>query len=221
MRRQVLESDLKKLYTAGDMAKVGCRDCEGCWDCCEGMGESVILDPMDVWRLERGLAKEFPELMQSCLEMGTVDGVVLPHLRMEGERERCVFLNEQNRCSVHTSRPGFCRMFPLGRIYQDGSFHYFLQQQECRMEPKTKVKISKWLDTPNLKQYEAYILQWHDLLEEIQRLFAEDADGQLAKDLNVYLLEDFYARPYEDRDFYEQFEERLAHIRKLMKILQR
>lgn len=221
MRREVLQKDLEKLYTASDMAKVGCGNCEGCWECCQGMGESVILDPLDVYRLEKGLGKTFPELMQLCMELGAVDGVVLPHLRMEGAQERCVFLSEENRCSVHAVRPGFCRMFPLGRYYQDGSFRYFLQHQECPKEPKTKVKISRWLDTQNLKQYENYIMDWHDLQEEAQQIFQTDADGQLAKDLNVYLLETFYSRPYDDRDFYEQFSERLVHMKKLIRILKK
>ena len=47
MKREVLESDLKKLYSANDMAKIGCGGCKGCWDCCTGMGESIVLDPMD------------------------------------------------------------------------------------------------------------------------------------------------------------------------------
>lgn len=40
-----------KLYTAGDLAKVGCQDCEGCCDCCCQMGDTIILDPLDVWQL--------------------------------------------------------------------------------------------------------------------------------------------------------------------------
>ena len=43
-----------KLYTAGDLAKVGCQDCEGCCDCCCQMGDTIILDPLDVWQLMAG-----------------------------------------------------------------------------------------------------------------------------------------------------------------------
>ena len=40
-----------KLYDANDMVKVGCDDCKGCSSCCRGMGESILLDPMDIYRL--------------------------------------------------------------------------------------------------------------------------------------------------------------------------
>ena len=41
-----------KRYGANDLVKVGCDDCRGCSACCNGMGDSIVLDPMDVYRLE-------------------------------------------------------------------------------------------------------------------------------------------------------------------------
>ena len=37
-----------KRYGANDLVKVGCDDCRGCSACCHGMGDSIVLDPMDV-----------------------------------------------------------------------------------------------------------------------------------------------------------------------------
>mgnify|MGYP006990369988 CR=1 FL=1 len=31
-----------KLYDLNDMVKAGCRDCQGCCDCCCGMGQSIV-----------------------------------------------------------------------------------------------------------------------------------------------------------------------------------
>ena len=50
------EIDLKeisdgKLYGPNDLVKAGCNDCAGCFSCCQGMGESVILDPLDIFHL--------------------------------------------------------------------------------------------------------------------------------------------------------------------------
>ena len=46
-----------KRYGANDLVKVGCDDCRGCSACCHGMGDSIVLDPMDVYRLEKKLGK--------------------------------------------------------------------------------------------------------------------------------------------------------------------
>ena len=120
-----------KLYTAGDLAKVGCQDCEGCCDCCCQMGDTIILDPLDVWQLMQGRGKSFEQLLDESLDLHVQDGVILPNLKMAGEKEQCVYLNEKGRCSIHPFRPGICRLFPLGRFYENGSFRYFLQTKEC------------------------------------------------------------------------------------------
>ena len=47
-----------RLYSSGDMVKADCHDCAGCSACCRGMGDSIKLDPMDIWRLKKGVGKE-------------------------------------------------------------------------------------------------------------------------------------------------------------------
>ena len=108
-------------------------------------------------------------LMVDKRELQIVDSVILPNLKMaSGNTEACSFLNPEGRCSIHAFRPGICRLFPLGRFYENGSFKYFLQVHECPKPNKTKVKIKKWLDTPNLKTYEKYIADWHFFLKGLQ-----------------------------------------------------
>ena len=47
MKREVDLNEISdgRLYSSGDMVKVDCHDCEGCSACCQGMGNSIILDP--------------------------------------------------------------------------------------------------------------------------------------------------------------------------------
>ncbi len=61
-------------------------------------------------------------------------------------------------------------MFPLGRYYEDGGFRYFLQIHECKRAGKTKVKVSKWIDTPDIPRYTKYINDWHHFQKEMQVL---------------------------------------------------
>lgn len=85
-----------------------------------------------------------------------------------------------------------------------------------------KIKISKWLDIPDLKRYESYIRDWHYFLEEIRELSVSQKDQQLARDLNTYLLDHFYAAAYDGaEDFYAQFSRRMEQMQKLLKILKR
>lgn len=205
-----------KRYHANDMVKADCQDCRGCSACCRGMGSSIVLDPYDVFRLSCGLGCSAAKLLQERLELNVVDGVILPNLKMAGEGESCTFLNSEGRCSVHPYRPGFCRLFPLGRLYEEGDFSYFLQIHECRNENRTKVKVKKWVDTPDFARYEGFIREWHYFLKDVgERLTALGAERQEeAKKVCLYLLNRFYLTPYDpNEDFYRQIETRLNEVR--------
>ncbi len=198
-----------RLYGSNDMVKADCGSCEGCSACCRGMGSSVVLDPFDVYRLTTGLQTTFQSLLSRALELNAVDGIILPNLKMAGEEEVCPFLNEKGRCIIHPLRPGFCRLFPLGRLYEDGSFRYFLQVKECKKENRSKVKVRKWIDTPDIKQYEEFVCKWHYFLKDLSNAFGNGRDGKalsLAKTVSLYILNQFYITPYDSgEDFYSQF----------------
>lgn len=218
MKRNVSLAEISdgRLYGGNDMVKADCHGCDGCSDCCRGMGNSVILDPFDVYRLEAGLGKGLGVLMEEGkVELNVVDGCILPNLKMAGQRESCAFLNEQGRCSIHEFRPGICRLFPLGRYYENGDFKYMLQIHECAARNRSKVKVSKWIDTPQQEKNHEFICRWHYFLNELEELVGNCEDEALAKQVNMALLQIFYLTEYDvEQDFYEQFEERLQKFRR-------
>ena len=83
-----------RLYTANDMVKADCMGCQGCASCCQGMGDSIVLDPYDMYRLCMGLKTTPVALLASSLELGVVDGLILPHLKMNGNADSCMYLNK-------------------------------------------------------------------------------------------------------------------------------
>ena len=209
MKRQVDMSEISdgKLYGSNDMVKADCGDCAGCSACCRGMGKSIVLDPLDVYRLSEGLNMTFEELLVEKVELNVADGLILPNMKMQDEK--CGFLNEEGRCSVHPFRPGICRLFPLGRYYENGGFRYFLQVNECRKENRSKVKVKKWVDTPDLKTYEKFINDWHYFLLALEAYVTENPEEQKA--VSMYVLNHFYVCPYKEKDgFYVQFEKRVS-----------
>ena len=197
-----------KLYRNSDMARLGCNDCEGCSACCKGMGNSVVLDPYDVWRLTRGLGITFSEMIGKQLMLSVVDGLILPSINMENQTGACPFLNTEGRCSIHAFRPGICRLFPLGRYYHDGGFSYVLMTGECQKENRSKIKIDKWLGEPNLKAYEKFILQWKSITEQTRELLTKTTDLEQQKQISVSLLQKYFITPYGE-DFFADFSAKL------------
>ena len=204
-----------KLYRSSDMAKLGCNNCEGCSACCKGMGNSVVLDPYDVWRLSKGLAIPFANMIGSQVMLSVVDGLILPSLNMENDMGVCPFLNQEGRCSIHAFRPGICRLFPLGRYYHEDGFSYVLMTGECKRENRTKVRIEKWIGESDIKSYEAFVLQWKKILTDtrkkieietrilIQQQKMEEALA-IQKKISMELLQNYYFIEYEN-NFFENF----------------
>lgn len=216
MIRNVNINDISdgKLYTSKDMVRLGCNDCSGCSACCQGMSDTIILDPYDMHLLTSGLNASFDSLMEKYIELRLVDGIILPNLLMDPNTDRCNFLSKEGRCTIHKIRPGICRLFPLGRIYDHGSYAYFLQKDECKKTNRSKVKISKWLGYPDFAEYEKFVADWHYFIKDLTDELSKNTDQKQLQKIQYMLLTLFYRKPFDQgRSFYEQFYERLSMIR--------
>ena len=222
MKRNVDMSEISdgNLYDLNDMVKADCQDCKGCSACCRGMGQSIILDPLDVYHLTTGLNTTFDQLLEQAIELNVFDGVILPNLKMTNDGGSCYFLNEEGRCKIHPFRPGICRLFPLGRVYEENGFKYFLQIHECKHPNKTKVKVKKWIDTPNLPQNQEFILAWHDFIDDIQNKLRTVASDELVKKIDIFILQQFFLERYNaEEEFYVQFSNRLEKAKKIIETM--
>lgn len=204
-------------YGLKDMVKADTGGCQGCYKCCTGMGNSIVLDPYDVWKLRVHLSGEsdtdtwkmedsvqrtdfrvigFEDLLKSGkIELNMVDGLILPNLKMD-ENDRCAFLNDEGRCTIHTVRPGICRLFPLGRIYDgEGGFSYFLQTRECIKENRVKIKVKKWIDVPCTEKNQQFIAAWHYFIRDVgqhMQDYKRSGQGDRLHDVAMYILNEFF-----------------------------
>ena len=184
----------EKLLHANDMVRLGCNDCSGCCDCCRDRAERITLDKWDMDRLKEGLQKSFDDLLAlGSIEITLVNNILLPVLGKKPDKDECIFLNDEGRCTIHAFRPGICRMFPLARIYHDdGSFSYFLQEGECPHLSGVKIKVSKWLGVGNTVRYEQEVRSYHDRLKELRKkCFLATTHEDIVKLQTKFLEENF------------------------------
>lgn len=208
-----------RLYGANDLAELSCNGCKGKASCCHGMGTSIILDPLDIYRITTKYQMAFEQLLAGKIELNVVDGVILPNLKMSDISDGCSFLNEKGKCSIHEYRPGICRIFPLGRYYENHGFQYFLQTNECKNTSRTKMKVGKWIDTSNVEENESFLITWHYFLNNIEDMINKMEDSNHIKNINMYLLQTFYLKKYVgDMDFYVQFNDRMLETKKVLNI---
>ena len=200
---------MQTLMDANGMARLGCGDCAGCSECCRGMGDSIVLDPYDIYMLQTATGQNFSQLMQDKISRHVEEGLILPSLKMQEDTDACGFLDGAGRCRIHLYRPGLCRLFPLGRNYDENGLRYFLLEDACKVGNRAKIKVRKWLDIAELPAYERFLTEWHDLRQDTKGRIMEQKSDAYTQKTNVIFLKTFYQTPYDaGQDFYGQFESR-------------
>lgn len=199
-------------YTRRDMVKISCNDCRGCSNCCRGMGDSIKLNPYDIYKLCSNLNCDPVQLLKEQIELQVDEGIIVPNIKMQQDTNACGFLNEEGRCRIHSFRPSLCRLFPLGRDYDGERFSYFVLEDACPAKGKSKVKIEKWIGEPSMNQYEAFITDWHYLLKACKQKIIDMEEAEI-KQYNMKFLQCFFLQPYDEEvAFYEQYQNRKRYF---------
>ena len=204
-------------YEINDQVKADTMGCEGCSACCHGVGDFITLTPFDVYEIKRATGLSWETLLERHLTLKLSGGVVQPFLSMVGEAESCTFLDENQRCSIHAYRPNICRLFPLGRVYEDEDFKYFLLQDACVKPKLEKIKVKKWIGIENYTENKKFLLDWYNVLKALsfRMKFVRDPEDQKA--MYDLFLDGFYA--FDTDDFYKEFYNRLSHVKSALGIL--
>ena len=125
---------------------------------------------------------------------------------MNGDNEKCSFLDLNGRCSIHSHRPNICRLFPLGRVYENNDFKYFLQVGNCKNTTLQEVKVRDWLGIEDYEKNKEFILMWHNIIKAMNFRMKFVYDEEEVRQLNDILIDSFYKVEYEmDKDFYSIF----------------
>ena len=90
-------------------------------------------------------------------------------------------------------------------------------ENECHKERGAKIKIRKWLDTPDFEKYEQYIDEWHSFISGITDN-VKNIPPEKLKAWDALILQLFYFTDYDvTANFYVQFRARLEEAKKACK----
>lgn len=207
-----------KLYDIEDMVKADTCGCDGCSDCCRDVGDLVVLTPFDVYEITSYLGVDFDELVGDKIQLREDNKILLPYLKMQDKNKYCSFLNKEGRCMIHSKRPNICRMFPLGRVYKNDDFKYFLQIENCPKDNLEDVKVKDWLGIKNYYENKKFILEWHKFIKALTFRLKFMRDEKEIEEVNKIILDNFYRIKIEG-DFYNEFMKCLPEVKNRLGII--
>lgn len=209
-----------KLYDIEDIVKADTCGCNGCNDCCCDVGDLVVLTPYDVYEMVKFLDAEFDELLGNKIELRKNNKILLPYLKMQDDTKNCSFLNQEGRCIIHSKRPNICRLFPLGRVYKDDDFKYFLQVGNCPKEDLKDIKVSKWIGIDNYDENKRFILEWYKFIKALTFRLKFVRDEKELEEINQILLDSCYRiKISEKENFYSEFFNNLPMVKSRLGII--
>lgn len=202
-----------------------CFECDGCGRCCRNQ-DTILLTARDIYHIARSLHLTMEEVIRLYTEVyiGRNSKVPVVHLLSNGPNRTCPFLRD-DRCIVHAAKPVVCALYPLGRIYIDGSgsARYFLQDTNCGKNTKRHT-VRSWLNAFGIPEQDRFFLQWNQAIAEwgqLVRLAEERATDSALCQLIWNILQVWLYEKYDtSQDFMRQFDANMEQLDLLKRDIQ-
>lgn len=209
---------MKDIKAVAVNAQISFR-CRQCGDCCRYVKDSIMLEPMDAYRLARHLRERGEPvsgtedvLAQYAHAAWLTEEFPVFLLNTEGPLEVCAFL-KAGRCSVYEARPRVCRIYPLSVAPGDRGrdFLYFLCTEKPHHFSGGTVIVKDWISQNFTREARGALKADYDALPIIGR----NTRAMGAEKFQQMMFQFLYYRYYNyelDEPFLPQF---FANLEKL------
>lgn len=194
--------------------------CLRCGDCCRGVTDSIMLEPMDIYRLGRHLrARGKPiEGTEDVLCLYAHPALVdngFPAFLLNTDADACVFLRD-GRCGVYEARPRVCRLYPITVAPGTGDFRYFLcTERTHHFSGSGSTSVNDWLNVHFTGEDRSFLRVDFDGSAELGRLLHSMGEDTRKKTLFPFLMFRYYDYDL-DEPFLPQF---LSNLESLKQVL--
>jgi len=196
--------------------------CQLCGDCCRQVADSVMLEPMDIYRLARHLRERGEPvagtedvLAQYAHAAWLADSLPIFLLNTVGPLDACVFL-KAGRCSVYEARPRACRLYPftVAPGIRGRDFEYFLCTEKPHHFVDGTVTVKDWLYQNFSKDARRFLKADYDALPVMGRNIREMGDMRFKGILFQFFFYRYYNYDLE-QPFLPQFIRNTEELKRL------
>ena len=188
--------------------------CTSCGNCCRGVKDQIMLEPLDAYRLAQHLRHrtDSVETIEDVYSQYTHPAMleeIYPVflLNTRTEDQSCVFLRD-SRCSVYDGRPRVCRLYPFtvenGHRGRRFAYYQCIDQHAAHFKGG-RVSVEEWMYQNFTRDAREFIEAENTSLRELGKLLL----GFDTEDRKRFMFQLLYYRYYNydlDQPFQPQYE---------------
>lgn len=198
--------------------------CQRCGNCCRGLENQLMLEPLDAYHLarllrEQGEAASIDDVYTRYAHPDMLEGYLpIYMMNTEGPDHACVFLKD-GRCSVYEGRPHVCRIYPFSvRPGQRGKIFEFYRcvDQHAAHFSGDRIQVKDWLQENFTRENREFWAAEGDILPILGRLLCSLDAGELQASLFQILHYRYYNYDL-DKAFMPQYQANMAALERLLR----
>jgi len=153
-----------------DPVQLSCGTAGCSANCCTN-GPHIILNPYEIALICRAAGMSYEDLLD-LVETDRVNGFPLVMLPRE---PACPFWTDSG-CRIYGARPLACRLFPLGRVFENGGSSFVLPgRNQCSgLVPETALTLADYLREQDTETQVRMADAWIEFVTEVERLNLPD-----------------------------------------------
>jgi Fe-S-cluster containining protein len=143
----------------------------GCSSTCCKATAPIVLNPYEIARICKATGRSYEDLLD-VLDTDRAKGFPLVMLPRD---PACHFWTETG-CTIYGARPLACRLFPLGRVFEDGRSQIVLpEMNHCTgLVPAPARTVSAYLQEQDTALFIEMADRWIEFVSDIERLPLQD-----------------------------------------------
>lgn len=199
--------------------------CSACCACCKNVRDSIVLEPLDAFRIVReyiknGFTGTGDDILDQICDLKELSrGFDVFVLKTINDSGVCSMLHD-NRCSIYPARPRTCRLYPFTMDPSaDGSMKWYLCTEQSHHFGKGSVTAREWQRRNLSGDDEEYLREECRVLPELGRLMRNISDADLQEAEEQTLLFRYLAYDY-SQPFLPQYKDNMLFIKARLSRLQ-
>lgn len=160
-----------RVLVGSDLLQLACG-AEGCSSTCCKATAPIVLNPYEIARICKAAGTSYEDLLD-VLDTDRAKGFPLVMLPRD---PACHFWTASG-CRIYEARPLACRLFPLGRVFENGRSHIVLPAaNHCSgLVPAPAKTVAAYLEEQDTSRFIEMADRWIEFVSTIERLPLQDA----------------------------------------------